>query len=322
MIGASEPMRQSIALRELLESLSGQTVLAILVAALLTWLTHSSLAAVLFLMSLAGAGILTPEAAFILFLGANIGGAMPAIVASFGQGPAALRVAFGNAATRTAGAIVAAPLVGLVTPGLVALDPNAAREVADFHTLFNLATAAAFIFFNDPVARLLQRLVPDRVAADDPGRPRYLDRSSMETPRVALTCAARETLHMGDIIEAMLRQSMTALMTDDRRLVAEVEHMDDAVDKLHEAIKLYVTEVTRVSLDEAEGRRATDIITFTTNLEHIGDIIDKNLMELAAKKIKNKRRFSEDGAHELTALHHRVLDNLKLALGVFISGDV
>ncbi|MBV9522407.1 MAG: Na/Pi cotransporter family protein, partial [Alphaproteobacteria bacterium] len=90
----------------------------------------------------------------------------------------------------------------------------------------------------------------------------------------------------------------------------------------HEAIKLYVTEVTRESLGEEEGRRATDIITFTTNLEHIGDIIDKNLMELAAKKIKNKRRFSEDGARELTALHRRVLDNLKLALGVFISGDV
>src|SRR5258707_6986062 len=98
--------------------------------------------------------------------------------------------------------------------------------------------------------------------------------------------------------------------------------MDNVVARVHEAIKLYVTEVTRVSLDEAEGRRATDIITFTTNLEHIGDIIDKNLMELAAKKIKNKRRFSEDGAAELTAMHKRVLDNLKLALGVFISSDV
>jgi phosphate:Na+ symporter len=120
----------------------------------------------------------------------------------------------------------------------------------------------------------------------------------------------------------MLRQSITALLTDDRKLVAEIERMDNSVDRLHEAIKLYVTAVTRESLDEAEGRRATDIITFTTNLEHIGDIIDKNLMELAGKKIKNKRRFSEDGANELTRLHSRVLNNLKLALGVFISGDV
>ncbi len=322
LLGASEPMRQSALLGQLLAGLSSQPVLAILVAALLTWLAHSSLAAILFVMSLAGAGIIGPEAALMLVLGANIGGTLPVIFESYGEGPAARRVAFGNAATRFIGAVIAALFVGAAAAWLPTLDASAARQIADFHTLFNLATAAVFIFLNDPMAALLQKLIPDGAPVEDPGRPRYLDRSSMEAPQVALTCAARETLHMGDIVETMLRQSMTALLTDDRRLVGEIERMDNAVDRLHEAIKLYVTEVTRESLDKEEGRRATDIITFTTNLEHIGDIIDKNLMELAAKKIKNKRRFSEDGARELTALHRRVLDNLKLALGVFISGDV
>jgi phosphate:Na+ symporter len=206
---------------------------------------------------------------------------------------------------------------------IATIESDAARQVVDFHLLFNLAIAVVFIFLVKPAAALLQRLVPSReAAADDPGRPRYLDRAAMDTPSVALTCAARETLHMGDIVEEMLRLSMTALVTDDRKLVAEIERMDNAVDNLHEAIKLYVTAVTRESLGEEDGRRATDILVFTTNLEHIGDIIDKNLMELAAKKIKNKRRFSEDGAKELIALHRRVLDNLKLGLGVFISGDV
>ncbi|HEX7967151.1 MAG TPA: PhoU domain-containing protein [Stellaceae bacterium] len=143
----------------------------------------------------------------------------------------------------------------------------------------------------------------------------------MQTPSVALTCAARETMHMGDIVETMLRQSMTALLTDDRKLVGDVERMDDAVDRLHEAIKLYVTEVTRESLDAKDGRRAMEIIAFAINLEHIGDIVDKNLMELAAKKIKNKLKFSKEGAAELEAFHRRVVDNLTLALGVFLSGD-
>ena len=139
---------------------------------------------------------------------------------------------------------------------------------------------------------------------------------------MALTCAARETLHMGDIVEAMLRQSMTALLTDDRKLVGEIERMDNAVDRLHEAIKLYVTEVTREALDADDSRRAMEIIAFAINLEHIGDIVEMNLMELAAKKIRNKLKFSREGAAELEALHRRVADNLKLALGVFISGDV
>jgi phosphate:Na+ symporter len=236
----------------------------------------------------------------------------------------ARRVTFGNAGLKLIGVVVAVPFVNSIAPYLAVIESDPARQIVDFHMFFNLALAAVFLGSTKPVAALVARLLPARagVADDDPGRARYLDRSSMESPSVALTCAARETMHMGDIVETMLRQSMTALLTDDRKLVAEVERMDNVVDRLHEAIKLYVTEVTRVNLDEAEGRRATDIITFTTNLEHIGDIIDKNLMELAAKKIKNKRRFSEDGAAELTALHRRVLDNLKLALGVFISGDV
>jgi phosphate:Na+ symporter len=323
IFAASEPMRDAVAIHDVLTAISGDTILGILIAALLTWLAHSSLAVVLLVMSLTAVGVVHTPAAFVLVLGANLGGAIPAIVSSLSEGVEARRVTFGNAGFRLVGVLVAAPLVGVIAPYLAMFESDPARQIVDFHMLFNLALAAVFIGLTEPVAVFVARLLPARAATvDDPSRARYLDRSSMESPSVALTCAARETLHMGDIVETMLRQSMTALLTDDRKLVGDVERMDNAVDRLHEAIKLYVTEVTRVNLDETEGRRATDIITFTTNLEHIGDIIDKNLMELAAKKIKHKRRFSEDGAAELTALHRRVLDNLKLALGVFISGDV
>ncbi len=324
IFAASEPMRDAAGIHALLDALAGDTVLAILVTALLTWLAHSSLAVVLLVMSLTAVGVVHMPGALVLVLGANLGGSIPAILSSLSEGPEARRLTFGNAGFKLAGVLAVAPLVGLVAPYLALIEDDPARQIVDFHMLFNLALAVVFLGLTHPVAALVARLVPARDTAgdDEPGRPRYLDRSSMDSPSVALTCAARETMHMGDIVETMLRQSMTALLTDDRKLVGEVERMDNAVDRLHEAIKLYVTEVTRVNLDEAEGRRATDIITFTTNLEHIGDIIDKNLMELAAKKIKNKRRFSEDGVAELTALHRRVLDNLKLALGVFISGDV
>jgi phosphate:Na+ symporter len=115
---------------------------------------------------------------------------------------------------------------------------------------------------------------------------------------------------------------MAALMTDNRSLVNEVSQADNVVDRLHEAIKLYVTKVTRGSLDEREGRRATEIISFAINLEHVGDIIDKNLCEVAAKKIKRRLQFSADGAAELMAFHKRVADSLKIALAVFMSGDV
>ena len=182
--------------------------------------------------------------------------------------------------------------------------------------------AAIFIVPLPAFAKLLEWLLPKPATSPDPSTPIYLDPAAIGTPSLALTCAARETLHMGDLVETMLRQTIVALMNDDRKLVSEIERTDNTVDKLHEAVKLYVTKITRESLDDREGRRAMEIIAFTINLEHIGDIIDKNLMELATKKIKNHLKFSEDGAAELQNFHRRVLENLKLALGVFITGDI
>ena len=94
-----------------------------------------------------------------------------------------------------------------------------------------MALALVFILPLDGVAALLTRLLPERVKPTDPSTPLYLDETALATPSVALACAARETLHIGDIIESMLRRTMTALMTDDRRLVAEICRMDDAVDQ-------------------------------------------------------------------------------------------
>jgi len=127
---------------------------------------------------------------------------------------------------------------------------------------------------------------------------------------------------MGDHVEIMLRKVMAAIMTNDRALVDQVSRMDNSVDSLDEAIKLYVTKLTRGSLDEREGQRAMEIISFAINLEHIGDIIDKNLSELATKKIKRRFQFSPEGAEELSTFHKRTMDSLRIAFGVFMSGDV
>ena len=147
-------------------------------------------------------------------------------------------------------------------------------------------------------------------------RPRWKrPRSRWPTPR-AKRCI------WAIIVEVMLRKVMAAMMTNDRSLVDQVSRMDNSVDSLDEAIKLYVTKLTRGSLDEHEGRRAMEIISFTINLEHIGDIIDKNLSELATKKIKRRFQFSPEGAEELSAFHKRTMDSLRIAFGVFMSGDV
>ena len=317
------PAENAPGVRALLEAITGEPVLCVLVAAALTWATHSSAAVVLLVMPLAYSHFITPVAALALVLGANLGSAInPVLEGGSSSNPASRRLPLGNLINRVIGVVVVLPFLQPIADAFTRLEPNPARMAADFHTAFNVALALVFIFLLDSLAWLLVRLLPDPVKSPDPSTPLYLDETAIRTPSVALACAARETLHMGDIVESMLRNAMTALMTNDRKLAAEVSRMDNIVDGLDEAIKLYVTKLTRESLDDRDGRRATEIISFSINLEHIGDIIDKNLMELAAKKIKHKYEFSKEGAKELAAFHKRIVDNLKLAFSVFINEDV
>lgn len=172
------------------------------------------------------------------------------------------------------------------------------------------------------IAKLLERLLPDKKITDDPAIPIYLDKQALSNPAVALACATRETMRMGDLIEQMLQNTITAIMNNDRKMVAHISLMDDSVDRLHETIKLYVVKITQNSLEDHENRRAMEIHSLSINLEHIGDIIDKNLMELASKKIKHQLQFSDEGAQEIIEFHHVVVNNLKWAMAVFLSGDV
>ena len=257
-------------------------------------------------------------------LGANLGSAInPVFEGAKRDNPASYRLPLGNLINRDrrhrAGAAVPASASPSICSPCSPTSPSSRRW---FHIAFNVATAILFIGVLDALSRLLTWLLPDRVQETDPARARYLDESALETPSLALADAARETLRMGDMVETMLRKVMAAMMTNDRAQVDQVSRMDNAVDGLDEAIRLYLTKLTRGSLDEREGRRAMEIISFAINLEHIGDIVDKNLSELATKKIKRRFQFSAEGAEELSAFHRRIMDSLRMAFGVFMSGEV
>jgi len=242
---------------------------------------------------------------------------------SLSDEPAARRIPLGNLLFRAVGALVTLALIGLVMPYLARIEADPARQIANFHTLFNLAVAFAFLPFVGPMARLTERMVPTQSVLDQsPGKPRHLDQGAIGTPSVALTCAAREVLRLADMVEAMLRDVLTVFERNDSRLLDEVSDREDQVDALHEAIKLYLTEVSREPLEGEDSERFVELITFTTNLEHVGDIIDNSLLPSAQKKIKRRLEFTEEGWGELTDMHARVVQQMRLGINVFVSRDV
>jgi phosphate:Na+ symporter len=319
---AAGPLREAPAFMAALGGLQDEYVIAVILATLATWFVHSSLSVVLLIMSFAAGGLVEPKLALALVIGANIGGALAPYMAQAGADVEARRVPLGNLITRGIVGLAILPFLSPVLQAITWLDPSATRLAVNFHTAFNLATAILFLPLIDIVAWLCRRLLPARPVADDPARPRHLDPNVLDSPAEALGCALRETLNLGDRVADMLRETMDVFERSDPKAVKAIEAADDAVDRLHEAIKLYLIQVSRNELGEEDGKRYVEILSFTMNLEHVGDIIDKNLMELATKKIRNRYAFSPEGMAELRVFHARVLENLGLALNVFTTRDI
>ncbi len=320
--GVSTQLRGSDTIKTVLGAIASEPIIAVIAAAALTWLAHSSLAIVLFIMSLAAAGIIDAKTALALVLGANIGGSVAPFAALAGSPVAARRVPLGNLIARTAVAILALPFIAQMSQWLGPVSGSTAQLVLNFHFVFNLAVALLWLPLLNLLADLATRLLPTPAMAPDRGTPQHLDPSVLDTPSEALACAMRETLHVGDIVLDMLRRALPAIEAGDIRLIKELEKTDDEVDQLHEAIKLYLIRASKTDMGEEESRRYVEILTFNTNLEHIGDIIDKNLMDLGTKKAKKRVEFSTEGAAELKAFHAQVVDNMRKALNVFATRDV
>lgn len=322
IIGASAPLRDAPGLSLVMSPLEREPILAVILFAILTWISHASLATVLLAAAMAKAGTIDATLAIALVVGANLGTAISPLLASSGEPPAARRAQLANLITRVIATIAVLPFIGKLPELLSVFGTDASRMAVNAHTAFNIAIALAFLPLVTPLDKLARRIMPDLPTGDDAAKPRYLDHSALDTPTVALAGAARETLRLSDAVARMLDDTMTVFTKDDAKLKKAVEQADDAVDGLYEAIKLYLTELSKHEMDETESRRYVAVLTFTTNLEHIGDIIDKNLMDLAQKKIKNKLAFSKEGLSELTDFHHRVAANLQMACNLFMSGDV
>jgi phosphate:Na+ symporter len=317
------PYEDVPSLRMFLGAISTEPVLDVLLAAMLTWAAHSSVAVVLLVMSLASKGVVPPHAAFALVLGANLGTALnPVLEGVTGGDTAAKRLPFGNLLNRALGCAVALAALPLIGPWFVQVVPDNARAVADFHTVFNLLLAAVFFPLLGPYAALLRRWFPARVDQADPSRPMYLHSAVREVPAVAVGAAVREALRLVDVLEAMLLSVRDAFEKGDRRQIAETKRMDNVLDKLNTAIKSYLGSLDAEAMTETDHQRVEEVLMFAHNLEHAGDIVEKNLMGLASKRLKRGLAFSAGDQAELIRMLERLVVNLHAAASVFMTDDL
>ncbi|HVE53376.1 MAG TPA: Na/Pi cotransporter family protein, partial [Ramlibacter sp.] len=315
-------MVQSPAVKALLQSLSSDVLLEITVGAVMAVVAYSSLAIVLLTATLAASGAIPLDVALGLTLGANLGSGLLGVLATAKSTVEVRQVPMGNLVFKIVGVMIAAPFVGLWLKLLQPYLPEPATVVVLYHLVFNILIALIFLAFTHIVARWVEQWLPKPDKHTVAGRPHHLDPSALATPSLAISNAAREALHQADIVETMMLGMLRVIKDNDLRLAEELRKMDDTVDQLYSAIKYYLTKISREALGEEESRRWTDIISFTINMEQIGDIIERILLDIEDKKIKKGRNFSEAGMAEICELHARLIDNLRLGMSVFLNGSV
>lgn len=321
MLMMLEPLAHSVELVGMLGAIAAMPVLAIALGAVSGWLAHSSVAVVLLVMSLAASRVIALEPALMLVVGANLGTALNPLLEATAGGPEGRRLPLANLGNRFLGAALSWLLIGPILNGLVAAGLEGAAAVASFHLVFNLVLALLTLPFLTPLSRLLERLIPDRVDPADPGQPLYLDRAARETPIVAIGGAAREALRLADALETMLSGAREALSSGDRKLIAETRARDDVLDSLNMAIKRYLSELDPEALSEDDQRRLQAILMFAMNMEQAGDVIDRNLLPHATKRLKRGLLPDADNEAELIDMMDRLIANTRTAASLLVTED-
>ena len=318
---ATTVLTQSPVMVTLLEALTSDITMEVLTGAILAIICYSSLATVLLVSTLAASGGIPMWA--ITTVPPSASGLL-AVITTLKANVQTRQVPLGNLIFKIIGVLLMVPLTGLWASYASQLLPDLASQVVMFHLAFNAVVAVVCIAFTDKVAWMVQKILPqqEEEASLSTSRPRHLDVSALSTPSLAISCAAREALHQADVVEAMLLGLQKVWMSDDQKLSEHLRKLDDEVDDLYSAIKYYMTKISREELDEHEGRRWTEVISFTINMEQVGDLIERVLQDLEDKKIKKGRQFSQAGLEEINRLHEHLVSNLRLAMSVFLTGNV
>jgi phosphate:Na+ symporter len=322
IVQATAPLTHAAGVKVLFAQLTGDVMMDVLVGALFAITFYSSLAVVLLTATLTASHVLSLPVALAIVLGANLGGGVLALLTTLRAEPAARRVPLGNLVFKLAGCAIALPLLSYGLIWLTKLDADPKSIVVNFHLAFNLMIALLFIQFVGRSARLVEHVLPAPRTADAPGTPKHLDPTALSTPSLAIGNAAREAIRLADVVQDMLDGLLKVLKTNDFKMAERLRARDDEIDRLYTAIKLYLTQVSREALEAAESKRWADIIQFTINMEHAGDIIERVLIDIAEKKIAHGLSFSDAGMIEIEDLHTRLIGNLKLAVAVFLHGDL
>ncbi|MFT9025796.1 Na/Pi cotransporter family protein [Acetobacter indonesiensis] len=315
------PYTQKPELTAVLASMNSHDLAAILLGAVLTWISHSSVATVMLVTTFATSGTIPLETALALVLGANIGTSINPVMEGSRTDPTARRISMGNLLVRCVGALVLMPALPFISALMTRLEPDAARQVADFHTLFNIGLAVLMMPALSHYARLMIQLIPTppENKQASPGTPRYLDRLLLDkAPQLAIGSATREAMRLCDLLGAMLGTMQDGLRTTDPAKAGAARPLGNAMEDLGAAIRSYLAGLDPDNASQPEMERAEDILAFCTQMLHAEDIVDRSLVPMVQKMARQRIVLPPDLLRPVLSMTQQLTHNLNICATILI----
>ena len=315
------PLRHYPQVTDALLSVGENPLLGILLATVFTGIVQSSAATLGLVLSLSFQGLMSLESAIPLVLGANVGTCVTALLASIGAKATGKRVALGHILFNLFGVALFYPFIGPVADLIARTSGEVPRQIANIHAFFNVGMAIFFVPFIRPYAAMISALLPKKELPAREFAPKYLEETLLETPDLALGQSTREILRMADIVFEMVKKTMNVYKDNDEQLRRDLVKKDNRVDLLEERITQYLTRLSQKELTSEQVEKEIALLFITSELEQIGDLVSKNLMVYAERKIAQPFYFSDEGFDEITQFHSEVVTTLQMAINAFAAWD-
>lgn len=328
MVSAATPLKESQMAMEIFNYLSTNPVASFVMAAIIAAAVHSA-GMIGIAIALAFAGTISFEAAIPLVLGANVGTCVTALLASINSGFEGKRVAAAHTVAKLLGAAIALPFISQIVKLINALcvpfsqiittiDTSVPGKIALTHILFNVALAVVFLPLVGLMARLVRFIIPEPPSKAEEFKPLYLDKGALETPALAFAQAKREILRIASITHTMLNDCLKmysrGMNVEDE--IERIQSEDDKIDLLEKAVRFYLSELSSEKLSAEQSQTHMALLSISSDLEEIGDIISREMVMLAKKKASWQRIFSDDGWHDLRSFQQMVNENFDLAISI------
>ena len=316
MSGATRPLRTYQPFIELMQQMDNP-VTGILISAAFTGLIQSSSATTGVIIVLASQGFISLDAGIALIFGANVGTCITALLAAIGKPREAVQAAIVHVLFNLLGVVIwfgfigyLADLIRSVSPtathleGMARLAAETPRQIANAHTVFNIANTLVFLAFTTPLGKLVQRIVPLRPKGEpEAERPRYLDDILLHTPDLAFDIVRMELGRLGASVLRMVSGALPPVLHGTQNDLDELEKMDNEVDRLHGALITYLGRLSLEQLTQKQSQQLYDYMAAANYLENIGDMIETNLVETGSERLKQDLRISYSTEEILSALH-------------------